>query len=307
MNRDTAPDLAKTFAPAAALHDRAAGRPARHPRRTMEQAGSFTAVPGLGRRSDGNLRARGRGDRARQPDEGRWLAVWLVEARSPSRSRRGPLARKAKRGAPPAEGAARKFMLSFFPPVAAGAALTLALYRTGDIAAIPATWLLLYGSGMVTAGTFSVRIGSGHGPLLHAGGGRRAASPAARLETPTWPRLRRAPPPVRRPDRVEARWLTRPTPAASRRGRTDSSGGGRVARGEAADRSARRQDDRPKPQEVDPTTPSTRKRRPRATRPVERPASSTNASASASRARSRSTTAELQRPRGVSSVPRTAT
>lgn len=47
MNRDTAPDLTRRVAPAVALHDRAAAD-LRYSRRTMEQAGSFTAVPGLG-------------------------------------------------------------------------------------------------------------------------------------------------------------------------------------------------------------------------------------------------------------------
>jgi hypothetical protein len=40
----------------------------------------------------------------------------------------------------------------------AGALLTFVLYRAGLVSAIPGMWLLMYGVGVVTAGTFSVKI-----------------------------------------------------------------------------------------------------------------------------------------------------
>ena len=53
---------------------------------------------------------------------------------------------------------ARRFVLSFAPPLIVGGLLTAVLYRAGILAAIPGTWLLLYGTGVVTGGAFSVRV-----------------------------------------------------------------------------------------------------------------------------------------------------
>lgn len=44
------------------------------------------------------------------------------------------------------------------PPLFVGAILTYVLFHAGLIAAIPATWLLLYGTGVVTGGAFSIRV-----------------------------------------------------------------------------------------------------------------------------------------------------
>jgi hypothetical protein len=67
--------------------------------------------------------------------------------------------RKANRAQVPLLSApARKFVLSFAPPLLVGALLTAVLYRAGLSGAIPGTWLLLYGTGVVTGGAFSVRV-----------------------------------------------------------------------------------------------------------------------------------------------------
>ena len=52
----------------------------------------------------------------------------------------------------------RKFALSLAPPVLVGALLTAVFYRAGIINEAPGMWLLLYGTGVVTGGAFSVKI-----------------------------------------------------------------------------------------------------------------------------------------------------
>ena len=47
---------------------------------------------------------------------------------------------------------------SLSPPLFAGALLTAVLYRAGLTNAIPGMWLLLYGTGVVTGGMFSVPV-----------------------------------------------------------------------------------------------------------------------------------------------------
>lgn len=141
-----------------ALHDRAMDD-LRYIRRTMERAGAFTAVPGWGGVAMGVTALIAAAVAATQPTPTRWLAAWLAAAAVAIAIAAWASARKARRvGAPLLDGPGRKFALSFLPPVLAGAVLTAALHTSGATDELPGVWLLLYGAGVVTAGTYSVRI-----------------------------------------------------------------------------------------------------------------------------------------------------
>jgi len=128
-------------------------------RETMERAGSFTAVPGWGGVAMGASALIAASIAARQPTLERWLVTWLLEAAFAMALAVLAIRRKAKAAKGPVLSApARRFVLSFAPPLIVGGLLTAVLYRAGLPAAIPGTWLLLYGTGVVTGGAFSVRV-----------------------------------------------------------------------------------------------------------------------------------------------------
>jgi len=61
-------------------------------------------------------------------------------------------------GMPLRAGPGRKLALSMAPPLLTGAILTIVLFEAGLLSPLPGMWLLLYGTGVVAAGAFSVRI-----------------------------------------------------------------------------------------------------------------------------------------------------
>lgn len=127
-------------------------------RSTMERASSFTGVPGKGLVSMGLTAVGASMLASRQPTAPRWLLVWLVEALLALALAVAAIRQKARKSDQPAlSGPASRFILSLAPPLLAGALLTLILYR--DIFAyLPGLWLLLYGTGVVTGGAFSIRV-----------------------------------------------------------------------------------------------------------------------------------------------------
>jgi len=152
----------------------------RYIRETMERSTSFTAVPGKGGVLMGvtALVAAGVATQVRTAET--WLATWLIEAAVAYALGGWAMARKARKAnLPLLSGPGRKFALSLSPPLLVGALLTVALFRRGLVSALPGTWLLLYGAGVVTGGAFSVKAVPLMGVCLMALGTAALFSPAA--------------------------------------------------------------------------------------------------------------------------------
>src|SRR5438128_734198 len=109
-----------------------------------------------------------------------WLLTWLGEALVALTIGGSAMVRKAYAvNDPILSGPGRRFGLSFLPPMVVGGLLTVALYRAGLWHALPGTWLLLYGTGFVTGGAFSVRIVPVMGLCFMVAGAAALFGPAA--------------------------------------------------------------------------------------------------------------------------------
>lgn len=140
------------------LHDHAFEN-LRFIRRTMETAGSFTAVSGIGQILIGitALIAAWIASRHRVPAH--WLEVWLIEAGLAVLIGFWFIRRKARAtGLSLTSAISRKFLICFSPPLVAGAILTGVLAGSGQMRLLPGVWLLLFGAAVVTGGAMSVRI-----------------------------------------------------------------------------------------------------------------------------------------------------
>lgn len=140
-----------------ALHERAAEN-LQYIRRAMEHSGSFTAVPGVGGVLMGALALVAAWAASRQESPQAWLAVWLACAALAVFTGGAALLLKARTtGHSLLRGPGRRFALSFAPPIAVGAILTVVLATHGQFSLLPGVWLLCYGAAVVTGGAFSVK------------------------------------------------------------------------------------------------------------------------------------------------------
>lgn len=126
-------------------------------RQTMERSATFTAVPGVGGAVMGAIGLAAAVVAAAQSSPERSLIVWLAAA--PAALVVGAISmwRKAARlGAPLTGAVGRRFAVSLAAPLVAGAALTWGVWTRSDWPLMPPVWLLLYGTGALVGGVFTV-------------------------------------------------------------------------------------------------------------------------------------------------------
>ena len=141
-----------------ALHERAMDN-LKYIRETMERATAFTGISGWGQVAIGFTAIASASISAQQKTFKAWLAVWMAEAVIALLIAGWSIDRKARAAKMPLlSGPGRKVAFSLSPPIFAGAIVTVVLYRAGLTNAIPGLWLLLYGTGVVTGGMFSVSV-----------------------------------------------------------------------------------------------------------------------------------------------------
>ena len=128
-------------------------------RDAMEGASGVTAVPGRAQMVMGATALVAAYAAAHRSSEREWIATWLIEALiATAISAVGIVLKSRAKGLPLLSGPNRRFALSFFPPLVAGALLTLTLYLAGAGSRLPGVWLLLFGTAVATGGAQSIRI-----------------------------------------------------------------------------------------------------------------------------------------------------
>ncbi|HKP47219.1 MAG TPA: hypothetical protein VJT50_11510 [Pyrinomonadaceae bacterium] len=141
-----------------ALHARAMDN-LQYIRETMERATAFTAISGWGLMAIGATALAAAVLAGQQKTFKSWLGIWLAESVVALLLAGWSIDRKARKTKTPLlYGPGRKVAFSLSPPFLAGAILTLVLYRSGLTNVIPGLWLLLYGTGVITGGMFSVSV-----------------------------------------------------------------------------------------------------------------------------------------------------
>ena len=128
-------------------------------RETMEAAATFTAVSGWGQVVIGVTAIAAALVAAQQTEPVAWVLVWAGEAILAGLISVWFMYDKARSASLPLlSGSARKLLFSFTPVFFAGMVVTVAFLEMGMTTLLPGLWMLLYGSGVVAAGAFSVRI-----------------------------------------------------------------------------------------------------------------------------------------------------
>lgn len=127
-------------------------------RETMERSTHFTAVPGYGGALMGLTAIVAAFIADAQPLVRNWLTVWIIEAVLAFVVGLFAMWQKSKIAKMPLNSApAKKFAMSFLPPLVCALIITAGLWRVGHFEMMIPVWLLLYGAAVVCGGAFSVK------------------------------------------------------------------------------------------------------------------------------------------------------
>src|SRR5258705_4313927 len=125
----------------------------------MERATAFRGIAGWGEVAIGVSAFLASVLAAQQSSFRAWLTVWFAEGLISLLIAGWSMDRKARAVQMPLmSGPGRRAVFSLLPPILAGGLITIVLVRAGLTNAIPGVWLLLYGTGVVTGGRFSVPV-----------------------------------------------------------------------------------------------------------------------------------------------------
>jgi hypothetical protein len=147
----------KTSLKVVSINDRAA-RDLRYIRETMERAGSFTAVPGWGGVLMGVTALAAVLVTRQMESRELWFFTWMGEAVLASAIGILGTLRKARVPKTILQGPGRKFTITLLPAFVGGAILTGVLYQQQLFGLMPGVWLLMYGVGVMSCGTHSVKV-----------------------------------------------------------------------------------------------------------------------------------------------------
>jgi hypothetical protein len=151
------PPSAPPERPPSTLHERALAD-LRFIRQTMEGAAAFTTLSGAALVVIG-VSALAAGALAGATAGPAWLRIWIAEAALALAIGVLSTLHKARVARLPVlAGPVRKFALALAAPLLVGAVLTTTLARAGFHAVLPGIWLMLYGTGLLAGGAFSIRL-----------------------------------------------------------------------------------------------------------------------------------------------------
>ena len=129
-------------------------------RGAMERASSFTCVPGVGQILVGMTAFPATWIASRAASEVHALWIWIADAAIAVSIAIAAIVRKSRKiGVTLDSASTHRFLQVFLPPLGAAMVLTAVLVLRADrVDLVRPLWLLLYGTGVMTGGAFSIRL-----------------------------------------------------------------------------------------------------------------------------------------------------